>query len=210
MRKLHPSWRHEFFCDHACRELIRTLRPDLVELYDFYPRAVQKSDLFRVVAVHELGGFYLDLDVHLFKNLDTLRDAEIILAEERAMSPEEYSRRHHCKPDDSRSYSQIANYGFGARAGHWFLAEVLDEMIRRAETVNPSTTNQDDVLFTTGPDVFSAVYARHISDLTRGFIFLRGRCNPPEPRANHSCESWAFQFGEFGNHLMASSWRTAD
>src|SRR5262245_42153583 len=73
MRKLHPRWRHRFFNDDACREFISERRPELLELYDYYPRPVQRADLFRVVAVHELGGFYLDLDMHLHMSLDPLR-----------------------------------------------------------------------------------------------------------------------------------------
>lgn len=207
-RRLHPRWEHRFFSDHAGREFIRRRRPDLVELYDFYPRPVQRADLFRIVAVHELGGFYLDLDVHLFHPLDGLRHARLVLAEEWRMSPETYRARHHAEPGDARDLFQIGNYGFGAVRGHWFFAEVIEEMIRRAEFVNPSTCRNDDVLLSTGPDVLNAVYRKHRAALSAETLLLRGRNDPPEPRAHfQDGEPWHFQFGHYGNHLMSSVWR---
>ena len=210
-RRLHPRWEHRFFSDHAGREFIRRRRPDLLELYDFYPRPVQRADLFRVVAVHELGGFYLDLDVHLFHPLDELRAARLVIAEEWRMSAEIYRARNHAPHGDVRDLFQIANYGFGAVRGHWFLGEVIEEMIRRAEFVNPSTCWNDDVLLSTGPDVLNAVYRRQRAELAAGTILLRGRNDPPEPRAQfRDGEPWHFQFGRYGNHLMRSAWRTRD
>ena len=208
LRRLHPRWEERFFSGSARREFIRRRRPDLLELYDFYPRPVQGADLFRVVALHELGGFYLDLDVHLFEPLDELRRAQLVVAEEWRMSPETYRTRHHAEPADARDLFQIGNYGFGAARGHWFLAEVIEEMIRRAEFVNPSTCRNDDVLLSTGPDVLNAVYRKHRAALSAETILLRGRNDPPEPRARYEeGEPWCFQFGHYGNHLMSSVWR---
>ncbi len=205
--KLHPNWKECFFSGYARREFIRKRRPELLELYDFYPRPVQQADFFRVVAVYELGGFYLDLDVHLFSPLDELRRGGLVLTEEWRMSEDIFRARHQREPADTRELFQIGNYGFGAAKGHWFLAEVIEEMIRRAEVVNASTCTADDVLFSTGPDVFSTVYHRHSVSLAHELILLRGRNDTPEPKGTFQGEPWWFQFGRYGNHLMSSSWR---
>ena len=207
IQRLHPRWDRRFFSADARREFIRRRRPELLELYDFYPRPVQRADFFRVVALHELGGFYLDLDVHLFHPLDSLRRANIVLTEEWQMTEDIYRNRYRCDPTDARDLYQIGNYGFGAVRGHWFLHEVIEEMIRRAETINPSTCLNSDVLSSTGPDVFSAVYHKHRAALSDELILLRGREDTPKPRAKFTGEPWWFQFGPYGNHLMSSSWR---
>ena len=210
MKKLHPRWQHRFFSDPECKAFIEKRRPDLLELYEFYPRPVMRSDLFRVVAVHELGGFYLDLDIHLHERLDPLRNTGLVLTEEWKMSRENYEQRHRSELRDERDLLQTGNYGFAAEKGHWFLHEVIEEMIRRAETITPSTCTQDDVLFATGPDVFSTVYRRHRADLCSGVTMLRGTNAPREPKARFTGgEPWWFQFGKYGAHLMTSTWRKA-
>lgn len=204
---LHPKWRQLFFSDEACRRFVARKRPDLLELYDFYPRPVQRADLFRVVAIQALGGFYLDLDLHLYRPLDPLRRTTLVLTEERLISREVFVSRHCHEPADSRDLYLIGNYGFGAVAKHWFLEEVLNEMLHRAGNVNPSSCNDDDVLHSTGPDVFTAVYNRHRTRLSGECVLLRGRNGfpPPRPRLQRE-EKWFFQFGEYGVHLMTSVW----
>ena len=208
MKELHPRWQHRFFSDVECKAFIEKRRPDLLELYEFYPRPVMRADLFRVVALHELGGFYLDLDIHLHERLDPLLNDSLVLTEEWKMSREIFESRHRVQPADERDLLQIGNYGFAAERGHWFLNEVIEEMIRRAETISPSGCTQDDVLYATGPDVFSAVYNSHRADLCAGVSVLRGTNKPREPKPIfHGGEPWWFQFGKFGAHLMTSTWR---
>ena len=193
--KLHQDYDYQFFPAHQRREFIRERRPELLDLYDFYPRDIQRADLFRVIAVFELGGFYLDLDVHPYVPLDELCEATLVLTEEWKMTREQYEDRHWHPPAHPRDLLQVGNYGFAAEAGHWFMEEVIDETLCRAGAINPSTIWNNDVLFSTGPDVINAVYARHRDRLKSEVTILRGPKHDP----------WR-QFGKFGTHLMAGSW----
>lgn len=58
----HPGWSIEFYDDAACRRFIETRTPEVLAAYDKLPLPVQKADLFRYVAVYELGGVYADVD----------------------------------------------------------------------------------------------------------------------------------------------------
>lgn len=193
--ELHPDFDYRFFSAWARREFIRERRPELLDLYDFYPRNIQRADLFRVIAIFELGGFYLDLDVHLYEPLDALCSATLVLTEEWQMSVGEYEKRHCLPAVDARDLMQVGNYGFAARPRHWFLEEVIDEMLHRAAAINPSTVSNEDVFFSTGPDVLSAVYARFRDQLAGEVTILDG--------SEHG--RWC-QFGKYGTHLMAGSW----
>ena len=62
------------------------------------------------------------------------------------MGEDSFRARHQREPADERSLFPIGNDGFGAMKGHWFRAEVIEEMIRRAEVVNASTCTANDVL----------------------------------------------------------------
>ena len=89
---------------------------------------------------------------------------------------------------------QVGNYAFAAHAGHWFMEEVIDEMLRRAESVNPSTTWTEDVFFSTGPDVMNAVYARRRKRLRREVTIRK--------MSEHGLR---WQFGDYGTHSMVGS-----
>ena len=193
---LHAGYEYRFFCASERREFIQARRPELLELYDFYPRNIQRADLFRVVAMYELGGFYLDLDVHLYQCLDGLCDSSLIFTEEWKMTRRDYERRHGFPAARPRDLIQIGNYAFAAEPRHWFMEQVIDEMLRRAESVNPSTTWTEDVFFSTGPDVLNAVYARHRKRLpSREVTVLK--------MSDHGLR---WQFGNYGTHLMVGSW----
>lgn len=207
IRTLHRKWDVRLYTGIERREFIREHAPRFLGLYDFYPRPVQKADLFRVVAVETMGGFYLDTDVYLRKSLDELCQSTLVLAEEWAMDEVSFERRHHSNSPDIRDRLQIGNYGFGGMADHWFFGKIMSELVRRAEAVNPSSTINDDVLFSTGPDVFSTVYSRHRAELDAGFVLLRGSTEMEPPRSKFSNEPWWSQFGRFGTHIAGGAWR---
>ena len=193
--ELHYDYDYQFFSAWKRREFIRERRPELLDLYDFYPLNIQRSDLFRVIAIFELGGFYFDLDVHFHEALNGLCGSTLVLAEEWKMSADEYERRHSMPLVDERDLVQVGNYGFAACARHWFFKEVIDEMLHRAAAVNPSSVTNGDVFFSTGPDVLSSVYARVRDQLAGAVTILDG--------SEHG--RWC-QFGRYGTHLMAGSW----
>lgn len=194
-RHLNADYDYQFFSASERRTFIKEFRPALLELYDFFPLKIQKADLFRIAAVDVLGGFYLDLDVLVYKRLDSLCSAKIVLTEEWEMTEDVYRSRHDKGVQDGRDLIQIGNYAFGGCKGHWFFSEWINEILRRAECFDPSTIRAEDVYFTTGPDVLSAVFASHRDRLVDEAVVLGGGKN----------DRWC-QFGEYGCHLMTGSW----
>lgn len=205
-----PDYEHVFFDDFAARDFIEERRPALLSVYDAFLRNVQRADLFRLVAVAELGGFYLDMDVLLFRRLDELCAATVVFPFERGFTPETFLRRHRCAHAHDEELAQIGNYGFGATAGHWFLEEVIAEIQSRASDLT-SRTHPVDVLWSTGPDCLNAVLHRHHERLRGELQILRGT---PSPEELQSCgwepchqPDW-YHFGPCGTHLMTSTWLT--
>ena len=98
-----------------------------------------------------------------------------------------------------RSACDLVHTGWRARHAaeprHWSMQEVIEEMLRRVESVNPSTTWTDDVFFSTGPDVLNAVYARRRQRLRGKVTVLR--------MIEHGLR---WQFGTYGTHLMVGAW----
>ena len=61
--------------------------PEFAEFYDWYPRAVMRADLFRLLVVYRLGGFYLDTDFLLEAPLDPLVEHAAVFAVEQEPDP---------------------------------------------------------------------------------------------------------------------------
>lgn len=70
-----PEWEYLFFSNDDARDLIRTKRIDLLDVYDRLMIPVQKADLFRYIAVHSLGGLWTDVDTVCYAPLDSYLDA---------------------------------------------------------------------------------------------------------------------------------------
>ncbi len=205
---LMPDYEHVFFDDFAARDFVEEHRPALLPLYDAFPRNVQRADLFRLITVAELGGFYLDMDVHLFRRLDDLCTGPLLFPYEREFSPEMFRRRHRSPHTSDGQLAQIGNYGFGAEAGHWFIEEVITEIVARSED-SESRKHPVDVLWSTGPDCLNAVWQRNLPRLAGELHILRGT---PSSADLQSCQ-WQFchhqdwyHFGPWGTHLMTGTW----
>ncbi len=57
------EWEYRLWDDDSLSALFTGHRPDLLELYHWYPYAVQKSDAGRYLVLHVFGGIYADVDV---------------------------------------------------------------------------------------------------------------------------------------------------
>ncbi|HEY9262706.1 glycosyltransferase, partial [Chitinophaga sp.] len=161
--------------------------------YLAFPYPVQRADIFRVMIVYLLGGFYLDLDMLCLKELDDLRDGELVLGIEKVLSEEEADHLGH------RYRTRIANYMFGARAGHAFLHDFLE-----AASVKSTGTiaHEQDILEMTGPGLLTKVY--HRMKHRYNDIVLLENSSRPCPK---SCGPASCHFGDYAVHYHVGSWR---
>ena len=192
LRTLNPGWEHRFYTDVDGRDLLRCAAPGLLEVYDGYPTAIQRTDMFRIVAVYLHGGVYADLDMNLLAPLAPLARLRLALAEEKTLSAEEAALLGH--PERLR----IANYMFGSVAGHPFWLDVLEEMVARA---GRPVLSDHDILESTGPGLLSSVYGR----VGRAYDDISVLPNPGA--VCPSCGQPSCQFGGFAQHLHRGSWR---
>ena len=187
-----PGWEHRFHTDADCRALIQRAFPDLLAIYDAYPLAVQRADMFRVAALQEVGGVYLDLDVDCLLPLAPLRAHRLVLAEEKTLSTEEAAALGHAER------LRIANYMFASAPGHPFWLDLLAEMAARA---GRPIRADNDVLESTGPGLLSTVYGR-VGAAYPDIVVL-----PHPGRACERCGGQSCQFGAYAQHLHWGSWR---
>lgn len=123
VRLLNPDYEICFFDDRRIREFVDEHFPEYARVLDSFRLPIQKYDFFRYLAIYQLGGFYLDLDVLLVSSLENLREHECIFAFEE-LTLNSYLRR------TLNVDWEIANYAFGSVPGHPFLKALIGNCVR--------------------------------------------------------------------------------
>ena len=199
---LNPGWDYVYFADPDVEKFIAREFPQYQTVFDGFRYPIQKFDFFRYLAVYRLGGFYFDLDVFFARGLSDLTAFTCVFPFE------ELTISRHLREAHGMDW-EIGNYGFGAAPGHPFLGAVIENCVRAQREPTwvapmmagiPSLLRADfEVLNTTGPGLISRTLAEH-PDLARNVTVLF-------PDDVCDSRSW-HQFGHYGVHLMAASWRT--
>jgi len=191
MKDMHPEWEFLFFSDGDSRNFVVREFPEFLALYDWYPRPVLKADLFRLLVVYRLGGFYLDTDFMLTKSLDPLCVHDAVFAWEHELDVHSFDIRYPAWMKTREERWTLANYAFGAKPGHPFLRAILDELVNRTATFEAEHCNDLDVLHATGPDAVTTVYYRQ-REQWNDVVLLK---------------SPVMGLGDYGVHLIHGGWR---
>ena len=159
---------------------------------------IQKCDFFRYLIVYHYGGFYLDLDILLYKNLDSLNDRELCLFNENILTDKQCLECGH--PQNERE--RVANYVFGSIPKHPFCKNILDMItsdIKKYKINKPDYRNY--VLETTGPGMLTRKY--HLLKPSKLIYPTEKSQNP----ITCSCKNdKQCRVGNFGDHLHLGSW----
>src|SRR5262245_47375937 len=83
IRSLNPEFEYLFFDDGQVEEFIDKRFPEYRHVVDSFPVRIQRYDFFRYLAIYQLGGFYLDMDVLLSSSLGDLVDSGCVFPFER-------------------------------------------------------------------------------------------------------------------------------
>lgn len=194
VQALHPGWEIQVYDDEDALKIVQEDYPQWLEQYLAYPRNIQRVDVFRLIALHRYGGFYLDTDMHLYKPLDELLPHTLVLAEEKTLSLPE------CRQLNHQYALRIANYMFGAIAGHPFLEEAIVTAIANC---NEPIKAEHDILETTGPGMLTQLYHQRLDHYT-DICLLK---NEKHYCLKKCCATPSCHFGDYAAHLHQGSWR---
>ncbi|HEU0124440.1 MAG TPA: glycosyltransferase [Bryobacteraceae bacterium] len=201
VKLLHPEFEHRFFDDAMIESFVAECFPEYLNDYHSFRFRIQKYDFFRYLAIFQFGGFYLDLDVFLAKDLTPLIESECVFPFEELAEGRYFW-------DELRMDWHIGNYAFGAEPRHPFLAAVIANCLRakhEPEWVRPmmkgipgALRSDFYVLNSTGPGLISRTLAENPE--------LAGRINILFPEDVLDRSAW-HHFGAYGVHNMTGSWR---
>ena len=201
IRLLNPAYEYLFFDNAQVEDFIRQEFPHYRATFDSFQYPIQRYDFFRYLAVYRYGGFYFDLDLLLATNISALLEHGCVF-------PFEALTVSHFMRDNLGMDWLIGNYAFGAAAGHLFLEAIIENCVkgqRDPDWVKPMMRGsppflKDEfyILNSTGPGLISRTLAEN-RELAKTVTVLF---------PDDVCEvrNWN-RFGEWGIHLMESSWR---
>jgi inositol phosphorylceramide mannosyltransferase catalytic subunit len=200
LKLLNPDFEYCFFDDAQVSAFIDERFPQYRATFDQFPHNIQRYDFFRYLAVYALGGFYFDTDVFLARGLAPLLGCASVFPFE------ELTLMSHLRKLGIDW--ELGNYAFGAQAGHPFLKALIDSCVRAQK--NPASV---EPMMQGIPGPFRGQFAVTNSTgpgmVTRAFVenpALRKTVSVMFPRDVCDEDSW-HQFGDYGVHLMAGSWR---
>lgn len=203
-RLLHPDFDYCLFDDARISDFMEREFPEYRDVFGRFPFPIQRFDFFRYLAIYRLGGFYLDLDVYLARSLATLCDQACVFPFE------ELTLSRHLREGCGFDW-EVGNYAFGAEAGHPFLLAVIKNCVRSVEdpawalqmyqNIPSPFRGQFIVTNTTGPGLVTRTLAENPG--LRSSVTVLFPTNVCEPKTWH-------RFGDYGAHLMGSSWRKSE
>ncbi|MGO9828421.1 MAG: glycosyltransferase [Terriglobales bacterium] len=201
VRLLNPEYEYLFFDNEQQREFVVREFPRHLSVFDSFPFIIQRCDFFRYLAIYRYGGFYFDADVLLASSLSDLLRCGCVFPFE-AITVSRFLR------NNLGMDWQIGNYAFGAAPGHAFLEAIIENCVRGYRDPNwvktmmrgspPLLEDEFLIINSTGPGLVSRTLAENPAlAKTVTVLFPENVCD---------VRTWN-RFGEWGIHLMESSWR---
>src|SRR5437660_3781494 len=201
VKLLHPDFEYRFYDDAMIDTFLTAHFPEYKREYLAFRFRIQRYDFFRYLAIYKFGGFYLDPDVFLIRDLTPLLAFKCVFPFEELAQCGYFWK--HLKMD-----WQIGNYAFGAEPGHPFLAAVIENCLQAKRVpswvapmmrgIPPKLKGEAYVLNTTGPGMLSRTLAENPQlACSINILFPADVCD---------CGTW-HQFGDYGVHSMGGSWR---
>lgn len=201
LRLLNPDYDYLCLDDAGAEAFVEQEFPQYRVVFDSFRFPIQRYDFLRYLAVYRYGGFYFDLDVLLASSLSDL------LGHDCVFSFEAIALSHFLREDLGMDWL-IGNYAFGAAPEHPFLRAVIENCIRGQENPSwvkpmfrgtpPPIKDEFFVINSTGPGLVSRTLAEN-PELAKTVTVLF-------PDDVCDIRKWN-RFGDYGIHLMDSSWR---
>lgn len=160
-KNLNPTYTHHLWDDADIRSLVKSHYPKLVPWpFDAYRTGTERSDVFRVLVLHNLGGVYADIDTACLQPIDSWPDVD----NARALLGVEYYSTEKDNP-------KLLNWAMAAAPRHTLfslLPDMFEKAIIREFFVNGGNMTHaqyiNGIVQRTGPNLLSEaadVYIQH-------------------------------------------------
>ena len=158
-----PDYQYLFFTDDDIENFFKLYYPQYLNTYLNLPIIIQRIDFFRYVAIYHYGGFYLDLDMSVINNFDTLLNYSCVFP------VDEYLDTRFCKYSRYKDFCDnnqgflLGQYAFAASPKHPFIKLLIEKIhMNLNKYIKNVNFESDDYIYkTTGPDFVTNVYMNY-------------------------------------------------
>ena len=197
-KTFNPDYEYKFFSDEDIDDFLKEFYPEWFKTYNKLPVKIQKIDFFRYIAIYHFGGFYLDLDMTVFKSFDNLLKYECVFPIDQNIDCSTYNEsrfKEVCDQDKSLKII-LGQYAFAARKENKFIKMLIDNIHNNIDSVIAKYNDSlKYVYITTGPDYVTDVYIKYMKDINnRNKIKILHHFNGQ-------------YFGEYGKHNHFGTWK---
>lgn len=195
------EYEYRFYSDEDIDDFLSESYPEWFVTYNKFPVKIQKIDFFRYVAIYHFGGFYLDLDILVYKNFNDLLDYECIFPiDQRIDCTHEHPNNRFkkiCNKDPSLSII-LGQYAFAAKKNNLFIKFLIDNIHNNIDNIielHKYDQSKNYIYQTTGPDYVTDMYIEY------------SRNNNVEDEIHILPSNSGQQFGEYGKHHFYGTWK---
>lgn len=199
------EYEYKFYSDEDIDDFLGEFYPEWYITYNKLPVKIQRIDFFRYIAVYHFGGFYLDLDMTVYRNFDDLLEYECVFPiDKRIKCDYTYTNNRFTKlcGKDPLLNIILGQYAFGACKNNQFIKFLIDNIHNNIDhiielyNININNINKKNYIYeTTGPDYVTEMYLEFIKDNN-----LKHKIHILESK-------YGQQFGEYARHHFLGTWK---
>jgi hypothetical protein len=211
-----PDIVHKLWTDAEIEILMKEKYPDIYEYFRLLARPVMKSDIFRLVAVHEFGGIWADLDTENYSPLKDIPGTNVhVIVGVEADKPNVWYQQGFARS------LQFTQYVFASTPKHPLIKQMLDSILVDLKSM-PVTNGKIDVvdnlavLDFAGPGMFTDNIFSYLKD--KGYGWWRQWRNLRQegqqiedvlllPQVRWGNNMQVYEEGNWVLHLFAGSWK---
>ena len=144
-----PTWTYMCWNEKRCKQLMKGIFPEHLEMYNSYPYHIQRCDAVRYFILYYFGGVYADMDYYCNRPFDEVLakyQNDIYLVE----TPNTIDK----------SETHVSNSLMFSKPGHVFWKKLFIEL-ELHKTSPYYYSRHMVVMFTTGPGILNRVYNKY-------------------------------------------------
>jgi len=164
---------HENYSDYTIvlwnnQDVIDILNPNEIEIY-LNLKKIQKSDFARLVIIRKYGGIYADFDIehksslsNLIDKIEQTQEGIVFIEHVHRLNKQcNYYKKFKIRNNIPENKIRIANYILIFKSNSLFINKCIDLCLQR---IHLPITSDYDILYTTGPDILSTIFASYSND----------------------------------------------
>jgi mannosyltransferase OCH1-like enzyme len=158
VNEINNNFQYKLYKKNDCEEFLKNEYPSYYKTYQKLPLLIQKIDFVRYVIAYHYGGFYLDLDIEVYKNFNPLRIYKNVFGIDSEIK--ENIKQKYFK--NSNMKYLISNYAFGCVPKSKLMKNIIDGIHENINFIIKTKNDTNNYVYTTTGQIYiTKIYDRY-------------------------------------------------